>query len=297
MAAAAPTYGFLGLGIMGEAMAKRLLLVPDARVVVWNRSAAKCEALVAAGGGRVSHAATPAAVVAQCAVTFAMLSDPAAAEEVALGAHGVVEGLLPGHSFVDMSTVDAATSTKIATAVAAKGGRFLEAPVSGSKQPAIDGQLVILAAGDESLYAEVAPAFAVLGKKSFYLGEAGKGAQMKLVVNMMMGSMMASLSEGVSLAGAAGLQPADLLSVLELGAIAAPMFKMKGPLLAKGGPYPPAFPLKHQQKDLRLALELGAACAVPLPVAAAANEMFVRAVGEGHGDEDFSAVHAAAKRA
>jgi len=207
-----------------------------------------------------------------------------------------------------MSTVDAATSQKIAAAVAAKGARFLEAPVvrrslqcsfathapqSGSKQPAIDGQLVILAAGDESLFAAASPAFAVLGKRSFFLGAAGKGAQMKLVVNMMMGSMMASLSEGVALAQASGLDGAELLAVLDLGAVAAPMFKMKGPALVKGGPYPPAFPLKHQQKDLRLALELGAAAGVALPVAAAANQSFVAALAQGRGDDDFSAVHAA----
>ena len=111
---------------------------------------------------------------------------------------------------------------------------------------------------------------------------------------MMMGTMMAAFSEGVSLAQASGLEAADLLSVLELGAISAPMFKMKGPLLASNGPYPPAFPLKHQQKDLRLALQLGDSHDVPLPVAAAANEAFKRAKAEGRGDDDFSAVHASA---
>jgi 3-hydroxyisobutyrate dehydrogenase-like beta-hydroxyacid dehydrogenase len=104
------------------------------------------------------------------------------------------------------------------------------------------------------------------------------------------------VSEGVSLAQAAGLEGSDLLAVLELGAISAPMFKMKGPALIKGGPFVTAFPLKHQQKDLRLALELGAAAGVPLPVAAAANAQFVRALAEGHGDEDFAAVHAASRK-
>ena len=108
---------------------------------------------------------------------------------------------------------------------------------------------------------------------------------------MIIGSMMAAFSEGVTLAEAAGLSGTDLLSVLELGAIANPMFKMKGPGMLKGGPYPPAFPLKHQQKDLRLALALGDQLDAPLPLAAAANEAYKRARAEGHGDEDFASVH------
>jgi glyoxylate/succinic semialdehyde reductase len=252
--------------------------------------------------------------------------------------------------------VDADTSRKIGAAIAAKGGRFLEAPVSGSKKPAIgaratrtstfcvalachpsphppltrcrpaarpDGQLVILAAGDAALYAEAAAAFGVMGKKSFYLGDAGAGAHMKLVVNMVMGGMMAAFSEGMALAEASGLKQSDLLEVLDLGAIANPMFKMKGPAIS-GRAFPPAFPLKHQQKDMRLALALGACAAggarswvprlracvdrklahiaplragdelnQPLPVAAAANEAYKRAKAAGLGDADFAAVYEA----
>jgi 3-hydroxyisobutyrate dehydrogenase-like beta-hydroxyacid dehydrogenase len=128
------TLGFVGLGIMGEAMAKNLLKLDGVKVVVWNRNTDK-SALLADAGATV--AASAADVAAAADVTFAMLSDPAAAEAVALGPAGVLAGLRPGTGFVDMSTVDAATSTKIAAACAAMGARFLEAPVSGSKQPAI----------------------------------------------------------------------------------------------------------------------------------------------------------------
>jgi len=183
---------------MGEAMARNLLKL-GCGVVVYNRSPEKCAALVAEGA---TAAPTPAAVLAACDVTFGMLSDPAAAEAVVFGPAGVLEGAGAGKAYVDMSTgarpglrgraslpsraaaVDAGTSRKIGAALAAAGARFLEAPVSGSKKPAIDGQLVILAAGDASLYAEVAPAFGVMGKRSFFLGPTGAGAHMKLVVNM-----------------------------------------------------------------------------------------------------------------
>ncbi|KAL3694957.1 hypothetical protein R1sor_008608 [Riccia sorocarpa] len=285
---AAEGYGFLGLGIMGLAMAKNLLAL-GVPLTVWNRSPDKCAALVELGA---TAAKTPAEVVLKSKITFAMLADPAVALTVALGAGGVLEALTPGKSYVDMSTVDAETSATIGRAITAKGARFLEAPVSGSKKPAEDGQLVILAAGDESLFHDATGAFDVMGKKSFYLGETGNGAKMKLVVNMIMGSMMTAFAEGLSLAEKAGLDKSDLLDVLDLGAIANPMFKLKGPSVIKGN-FPPAFPLKHQQKDMRLALALGDEVAQTMPVAAAANEVFKKARNLGLGDNDFSAVYKA----
>ncbi|KAL1329129.1 hypothetical protein HN51_046262 [Arachis hypogaea] len=283
--------GFLGLGIMGKAMSMNLLR-HGFKVTVWNRTLSKCDELVEHGA---SIGETPAAVIKKCKYTIAMLSDPSAALSVVFDKDGVLEQIGNGKGYVDMSTVDADTSSKISEAIKSKGGSFLEAPVSGSKKPAEDGQLVILAAGDKALYDEVVPAFDVLGKKSFHLGEVGNGAKMKLVVNMIMGSMMNAFSEGLTLAGRSGLNPSTLLDVLDLGAIANPMFKMKGPSMLKNN-YSPAFPLKHQQKDMRLALALGDENAVPMPIAAAANEAFKKARSMGLGDLDFSAVHETLKK-
>ncbi|CAL0318077.1 unnamed protein product [Lupinus luteus] len=262
--------GFLGLGIMGKAMSINLLR-HGFKVTVWNRTLSKCDELVEHGA---SIGETPAAVIKKCKYTIAMLSDPSAALSVIFDKDGVLEQISNGKGYIDMSTVDDDTSLKISEAIKAKGGDFLEAPVSGSKKPAEDGQLVILAAGDKALYDEVLPAFDVLGKKSFYLGEVGNGAKMKLVVNMIMGSMMNAFSEGLTLAERSGLNPATLLDVLDLGAISNAMFKMKGPTMLKNS-YSPAFPLKHQQKDMRLALALGDENAVSMPVAAAANEVIL----------------------
>ncbi|XP_015947986.1 glyoxylate/succinic semialdehyde reductase 1 [Arachis duranensis] len=283
--------GFLGLGIMGKAMSMNLLR-HGFKVTVWNRTLSKCDELVEHGA---SIGETPAAVIKKCKYTIAMLSDPSAALSVVFDKDGVLEQIGNGKGYVDMSTVDADTSSKISEAIKSKGGSFLEAPVSGSKKPAEDGQLVILAAGDKALYDEVVPAFDVLGKKSFHLGEVGNSAKMKLVVNMIMGSMMNAFSEGLTLAGRSGLNPSTLLDVLDLGAIANPMFKMKGPSMLKNN-YSPAFPLKHQQKDMRLALALGDENAVPMPIAAAANEAFKKARSMGLGDLDFSAVHETLKK-
>lgn len=110
--------------------------------------------------------------------------------QAVFGADGVLSGMSAGKGYVDMSTVDEQTSGRIAAAVLAAGGAFLEAPVSGSKKPAIDGQLIILAAGDKPLFDACGGAFGCMGKRSLYLGEVGAGARMKLVVNMVMGGMM-----------------------------------------------------------------------------------------------------------
>ncbi|OAY32950.1 glyoxylate/succinic semialdehyde reductase 1 [Manihot esculenta] len=278
--------GFLGLGIMGKAMATNLIK-SGFKVTVWNRTLSKCNELVELGA---SIGETPAAVVKKCKLIIAMLSDPAATLLVVFDKDGVLEEICSGKGYIDMSTVDPETSTKISQAITAKGGSFLEAPVSGSKQPAEAGQLVILAAGHKALYDLAIPAFDVMGKKSFFLGEIGNGAKMKLVVNMIMGSMMNAFSEGLVLAERSGLNPSNLLDVLDLGGIANPMFRGKGPGMLKGN-HSPAFPLKHQQKDMRLALALGDENAVSMPVAAAANEAFKKARSMGLGDLDFSAVY------
>ncbi|MFQ6633782.1 hypothetical protein Gotur_011984 [Gossypium turneri] len=282
--------GFLGLGIMGKAMSMNLLK-NGFKVTVWNRTLSKCDEVVAHGA---SVGETPAEVVKKCNITIAILSDPAAALSVVFDKDGVLDQICSGKGYIDMSTVDPETSCKISEAIALKGGQFLEAPVSGSKQPAETGQLVILAAGDKALYEEAVPAFDVLGKKSFFLGPVGNGAKMKLVVNMIMGSVMNAFSEGLTLAERSRLNPHSLLDVLDLGGIANPMFRGKGPEMLKDN-YSPAFPLKHQQKDMRLALALGDQNAVSMPVAAAANEAFKKARSMGLGDLDFSAVYETVK--
>jgi 2-hydroxy-3-oxopropionate reductase len=279
-------FGFIGLGIMGSAMAANLVRAGFG-VTVWNRSPEK-GAPLAKLGARV--ATTPREVVEASSVTFAMLADPAAAEEVCFGRQGVLEGITAGKGYVDMSTVDAATSRRIGAAVAARDGRFLEAPVSGSRKPAEEGTLVILAAGDRSLYDEAMPGLVKMGRKLLYLGETGNGAAMKLVVNMVMGGMMAVFCEGLALGEKAGLAQAEILEVLDAGALANPMFRLKGQSILRGD-FSTAFPLKHIQKDLRLVLGLGDELDQPLCAAASANEAFKRAKGMGHGDEDFSALY------
>ncbi|MBA0599230.1 glyoxylate/succinic semialdehyde reductase 2, chloroplastic [Gossypium raimondii] len=282
--------GFLGLGIMGSPMAQNLIKA-GCDVIVWNRTKSKCDPLISLGA---KYSSSPEEVAANCDVTFAMLADPESAIDVACGKNGAVSGMGPGKGYVDISTVDVATSKLINEHIKARGALFLEAPVSGSKKPAEDGQLIFLTAGDRSLYELVSPLLDILGKSRFYLGEVGNGAAMKLVVNMIMGSMMASFSEGILLSKKVGLDPSVLVEVVSQGAISAPMYSLKGPSMVKSQ-YPTAFPLKHQQKDLRLALGLAESVSQSTPIAAAANELYKVAKSYGLSDEDFSAVIEALK--
>ncbi|XP_065866872.1 glyoxylate/succinic semialdehyde reductase 2, chloroplastic [Euphorbia lathyris] len=282
--------GFLGLGIMGSPMAQNLIKV-GCDVTVWNRTKSKCDPLISLGA---KYKPSPEEVAAACDVTFAMLADPESAVEVACGKNGATVGMSPGKGYVDVSTVDGGTSKLIGGQIKATGASFLEAPVSGSKKPAEDGQLIFLTAGDKSLYEIAAPFLDIMGKSRFFLGEVGNGAAMKLVVNMVMGSMMASFSEGLLLSEKVGLDPNVLVEVVSQGAISAPMYSMKGPSMIKSQ-YPTAFPLKHQQKDLRLALGLAESVSQPTPIAAATNELYKVAKSHGLSDSDFSAVIEALK--
>ncbi|MDB5801214.1 MAG: ghr [Rhodocyclales bacterium] len=280
------SYGFLGLGIMGNAMAANLLRA-GFDVTVWNRTAARCAPLVALGA---KQAATPREVAANCDITIAILADPAAARETCFGVDGVLAGIGDGRGYIDMSTVDDQTARDIGAAIAQRGGRFLEAPVSGTKKPAEDGTLIILAGGERGLFDDAGPAFEKLAKKSLYLGELGQGARMKLVVNMIMGSMLTALGEGLALGLKGDLDGAQILEVIDAGAMSCPMFKGKGPMLLAEN-YTTSFPLKHMQKDLRLALALSEELGQTLHAASATNELFKRASIAGHGDEDIAAVY------
>eukprot|EP00930_Biecheleria_cincta_P069706 TRINITY_DN57414_c0_g1_i1.p1 TRINITY_DN57414_c0_g1~~TRINITY_DN57414_c0_g1_i1.p1 ORF type:complete len:291 (-),score=66.00 TRINITY_DN57414_c0_g1_i1:41-913(-) len=288
---AKPKIGYLGMGIMGSAMAGRLI---DAGfdVTVWNRNTDKCKPLELKGA---KVATTPKAVIESCDITFACTSDPNSARDVVFGLDGVLAGISDGKKYVDISTVDETTATEISKAITVKGGIFLEAPVSGSKGPALQGQLVFLAAGDKSLCDEAEQCFKVMGKRTFYLGEVGNGAKMKLVVNMIMGINIVALSEGLAVGTEAGLEGKDILDVLSEGALNCPMYGLKGPKMLKGD-YDPAFPLKHQQKDVRLAVGLGDQLGVPLPVAAAANESLKRGRAAGYEDDDMSKVYETVKK-
>jgi len=277
---------FVGLGIMGSAMASNLLKA-GFKVTVWNRSADKYSPLVALGA---TVATSPRAAAEISDVVIAMMATPAAVLSVRDGAEGIIAGLSSGNGYVDMSTVDADTSLESYRLAHEKGALFLEAPVAGSRKPAEDATLTIMAAGDRELYDSSLPVLEKMGKKLLFLGETGKASRMKLANNLVMCGMLTALCEGISLAAGSGLDTVQLLEVLDSGAVANPMFRLKGPQIAANKEFPTAFPLKHMQKDLRLALQLAEEVGQPLFVTATINELYKKALSENHGDADFAAI-------
>ena len=183
--------GFIGLGIMGDAMARQLIGTGKRKLVIWNRTPAKPEKLLMdAGADHITVAETPAEVIAACEITYVMLSTPEACKEVYEMEGGILDGVVAGKCVVDCATIAVEDMQRLSTQVIAKGGQFLEAPVSGSKGPAAQGQLIFLCGGDEALYVKCAKELDTMGKAKFFFGAVGAGTRMKLCVNMVRGGSL-----------------------------------------------------------------------------------------------------------
>ncbi|XP_063042915.1 cytokine-like nuclear factor N-PAC isoform X3 [Engraulis encrasicolus] len=280
--------GFLGLGLMGSGVVSNLLKMGHV-VTVWNRTAEKCDLFIQEGA-RLGR--TPAEVVSMCDITFSCVSDPKAARDLVLGPSGVLQGIRPGKCYVEMSTIDPETVAELSQVITSRGGRFLEAPVSGSQQLSNEGMLVILAAGDRSVYEDCSSCFQAMGKTSFFLGEAGHAARMMLILNMVQGSFMATIAEGLTLAQATGQSQQTFLDILCQGQMASAFLDQKCQNILQGN-FKPDYYLKHIQKDLRLAISMGDSVNHPTPMAAAANEVYKRAKALDQSDNDMSAVYRA----
>ncbi|KAG8433404.1 hypothetical protein GDO86_017616 [Hymenochirus boettgeri] len=280
--------GFLGLGLMGSGIVSNLIKMGHT-VTVWNRTAEKCDLFIQEGAhlGR-----TPAEVVSTCDITFACVADPKAAKDLVLGPSGVLQGIRPGKCYVDMSTVDPETVAELAQVITSRGGRFLEAPVSGNQQLSNDGMLLIIAAGDQGVYEDCSSCFQAMAKTSFFLGEVGNAARMMLILNMVQGSFMATIAEGMTLAQVTGQSQQTLLDILNQGQLASIFLDQKCQNILQGN-FKPDFYLKYIQKDLRLAIALGDSVNHPTPMAAAANEVYKRAKALDQSDNDMSAVYRA----
>jgi len=298
--------GFIGLGIMGEGMASRLLSqgvagTADAPLVVWNRTPSKCADLQARfPDHRIDVAESAADVVARCQVTFSVLSTPAASRAVFEGAAGTLAGVAEGKIVVDCATLAADDMQRMEQQVNDKGGKFLEAPVSGSKGPAHSGLLIFLCAGDEATYedATVRAGMKAIGKARHFFGAVGGGTRAKLVVNSLMGTMMAAFGESLALAEAVGLDGDALLEVIGQGAVQSPMYALKGPKMLRGD-HAPNFPLQHAHKDMQLAGDLAREAGVACAVTESAERAFRRARADEElrvAEQDFSAVFESIKK-
>lgn len=286
---------------MGEGMASRLLsqLVAgsdDVPLIVWNRTSSKCDALKERFPDKnIEVKDTAREVVECCNVTFSMLSTPEASRAVFEGENGTLAGVSGGKSIIDCATLAEADMKRMDEQVKAKGGQFLEAPVSGSKGPAHSGQLIFLCAGSESVYEDktVQSSLKAMGKAMHFFGkEVGYGTRAKLVVNSLMGTMMAAFGESLALAESVGLDGEKMLEVIGQGAIQSPMYALKGPKMLKKD-HAPNFPLQHAHKDMKLAVNMAKEAGVEYAVTEGAEQLFHNAREDKDlkvAEEDFSAV-------
>lgn len=275
---------FLGLGTMGSAMAANVLRRGHS-LVVWNRTAARAEALVAAGA---RWAPTPAEAARGQDVVITMLADVPAVETVMGGSQGVVEGLSPGMVVMDMSTVDPSTALKMERWVTTRGAVFMDAPVSGSRKPATDGTLLIMVGGPAEAVERVRPVLECMGRV-VVVGGVGQGMAMKLVLNGLGAHMMAGLCSMLVLGRKLGLGTAEMLEVIGGGAFSSPMFKAKGDKIARRD-FTADFSLALLRKDQRLVQQAARGLGYPMPTQDTVLDVVDEAVQSGLGSQDMCAL-------
>jgi len=277
--------GFVGLGVMGSRITKRLL---DAGYVVtgYNRTKSKAQSLIEAG---MRWADSPHAVARASDVVLTMVLDTTALQAVTSGPDGVLSGLGVGKIYIDMSTVAPAASRDLAARVEAMGAKMLDAPVSGSVTTIEEGKLSIMVGGDRSTFDQVVPILTRIGPKVTYVGGNGQAVLMKIATNLSLAVQMLAFSEGMVLAERGGIRRQVAVEVLLNSVIASPMLRYRAPFVLQM-PEQAWFDVNMMQKDMQLALDLGRQLSVPLPTTTVTNQMLTAARSLGLADQDFAVV-------
>lgn len=276
---------FLGLGIMGRRMSKRLLNA-GFKITVWNRTPGKAQDLVPLGA---KEAKTPKEAASNKDAVLTMLADPLSVLQTVLGQNGIIEGISKGSLLIDFTTVDPATPKKIHDAMKAKGVHFLESPVTGSKPAAESGELVLMVGGDQNILEGAKLLLKPLSKKIIHMGPVGSGARMKLVNNLIIAGSMQALFEGLTLGQKGGLKHEAMLEVLTSSALSSFLLKMKG-IAVKDRNFDPNFSVKHMAKDIHLATEEAHHQCLSLSQLATNHALYEAALAQELGDEDFAAL-------
>lgn len=295
---AAQRIGFIGIGTMGRPMAANLLRRGFA-VAAHNRTAAKAEALRQFGA---TVAATPRAAAEAAEVVITMLPRPADVRAALAGPDGVLAGLAPGATLIDMSTIDPGTARELHERVAAAGGRMLDAPVSGSTARAETGELTILVGGEAAALAGVRDVLGAMGTTIIHCGGPGDGQMAKLVNQIIVGINMVAVAEGFALGVKAGLSPELLYQVVKnsSGNSWCVQNRVPYPDVSVDVPakvdFAPGFACELMGKDVMLALAAAEHYGVALPTAAVARQLYAAAAAAGDGGRDFSVVARAIAR-
>jgi 3-hydroxyisobutyrate dehydrogenase-like beta-hydroxyacid dehydrogenase len=285
--------GFVGLGEMGVRIVPRLMAAGH-RVTGWNRTRDKAAGLIESGMG---WADGPRAVAERSEVVFAIVTDSAAVQAVALGDNGVVSGLKPGGIFIDMSTIAPEASLAVSAEFEKAGLVMLDAPLSGSPPVVEAGNASVMVGGNRAAFEHVEPLLLAIGRKALYIGGRGQAVWMKVALNMCLVVEMVSFCESVALAEKGGVDRAIAVEAMLNSVVASPVMGYRGPFILDGGmPETPLADVTLQQKDMLLALDLGRKNGMPVPLGAAANEMLNACRGLGIDKRDFVTVHEVYRR-
>ena len=271
---------FLGLGIMGQAMAANLAKAGH-EVTIWNRTPGK-----QIEGART--AATPAEAAQGVEVLWLCVSDTAAVESVLFGESGAEQSLTEGMIVADSSTISASATRKFAERLARRGVQYVDSPVTGSKTGAESGTLLFILGGEEQTIEKLKPLYAAMGKKIFRMGEVGKGQSAKLVMNLQIALIYEGFAEALTLGAKLGVDAENLMPLIQASMVRSGVVEYKAPFVL-GRDFSANFPLKLMSKDIRLALEAGKEARVKLPGLETVGEIYEMAIEDGHAELDYAA--------
>ncbi len=280
------TLGFVGLGVMGGGMARRLLEAGHT-VHGYNRTREKARSLEEIG---LVVEDSPRAVAEATEVVHSMVTNVAALRAVSEGPDGILAGLAPGKVWVDHSTAAPAVCREFAARVRELGAEMVDAPVSGSVSTLEQGRLSIMVGGSGEAFERVEPILRDIGPVVTHVGDNGQALLLKIAINLSLQVQMVAFSEGLLLAEKDGIEREVAVEVMLGSVIASPMLKYRGPFVLEL-PDEAWFDVDMMQKDMNLALEAGRELDVPMPTTAVANELLTAARGMGLAQEDFAVVY------
>ncbi len=277
--------GFIGLGIMGQPMARNLMKAGH-KLVVYDLIAERIAAAVESGAATGESARD---VAARSQVTFTMLPDGPEVATAILGTAGALEGAQPGSVIVDMSSISPLVAQKVGAACHAKGIEFLDAPVSGGEPKAIDGTLAIMVGGKQETFERILPLLKVMGSSVILTGPLGAGNVTKLANQIMVAVNIAAMGEALVLATKAGLDPEVVFNAVKGGLAGSSVLNAKAPMVISRN-FKPGFRIRLHQKDLRNALLAAEDMKVALPFTSLAQQALMALMNEGRGDLDHAAI-------
>ncbi len=275
--------GFIGLGAMGAGMARNLHKA-GLLATVWNRTPGTAREF--ADALQLPLADDPAGLAADVDVVLICVSRD---EDVLSVVDAALPGLGEGSVVVDCSTISEETAREAARRVAACGAGFLDAPVSGGKEGADNGQLVFMVGGDENAFRRLAPAFEAMGKAATHMGPVGSGQATKAVNQIMAAGIIQAVTEALAFGQASGLDMKKVIDVVAGGAAGNWLLQKRGPTMVEGQ-FDPGFKLALHHKDLEICRRMAADLGVALPVVEMTLKHYRRLMDEGYGDEDISAL-------